>query len=214
MSVTLTADAEHTTTLTGADLLRELLYCYGSRYYQYHELLDTDAAAAFIAHWVQYISDRQESLNRIYAGVIAQYDLLDTYNKYKTDEMEYDSSTDTEYGHVLSRSGDVTTEDELGSAVQHDVTPYDTDVYNHNTREQKSGTDTRTVTHDTADTESGTDTVSRSGKDTRTINENGYDKSPIDQIAAEIELRAHTDIQPMIIDGFAKKYLFSLPGRC
>ena len=212
--MTLTADAEHTTTLSGADLLRELLYCYGSRYYQYHELFDTDAAAAFIAHWVQYISDRQESLNRIYAGVIAQYDLLDTYNKYKTDEMDYDSSTDTEYGHVLSRTGDVTTEDELGSAVQHDITTYESTAYRADTKDTKSGTDTHTVTHDTADTESGTDTVTRSGKDTRTINENGYDKSPIDQIAAEIELRAHTDIQPMIIDGFAKKYLFSMPGRC
>lgn len=211
--MTLTA-GESELEIPGSEILRDLIYSYGSRYYMYVPELDDTAANALLHTWTYYISERQDSLDRMYAAIIAEYNAASEYDETKIDEIVYDTTDETAYGHTVTGTGTQTHETTYDSSQAHDVTTYEDPNYRHDTKETHDGKDTRERTDDLLTTHGGSDTKTKSGSDTRTITTTGYKSSPVERIQRELELRARTDITPMIIEQFAAKYLYSMSGRC
>lgn len=176
--------------------------------------LDDTAANALLHTWTYYISERQDSLDRMYAAIIAEYSAASDYNETKVDEIVYDTTEETSFGHTITGTGTQTHEMTYDSTQTHDVTPFDDTTYTNESKDIHDGTDTRERTDDLLTTHGGADSVTKSGSDTRTITTTGYKTSPIERIQSELELRARTDITPMIIDQFAARYLYTLSGRC
>ena len=205
--MTLTA-ADQSLTISGDTIAAELLDRYAQRYLHYAKGLYTDAAAAFIAQWTRMISDRQSELDRIYAATIAEYSAADDYTERRSETITHGHQEATEHGHVLTDAGTKTRELEYDSSEQHDITTFDSLSYRADTQDVHTGTDTSVTTDDLTHTHSGTDTIRHSGQDVTSEQVSGYRSGPTERIQAEIRMRTEIDLTDMIIDLYARRYLF------
>lgn len=207
LSVTLTAD-DHSVTYAGSDIAAELLDRYGQRCVHYAQALYADAAAAFFAQWSRFISARLPEFSRIYSATAAEYSVLDDYAETRQEILTHGHSAATEHGHTVANSGTRTREMEYDSTMQHDITTFDSIAYRADTQDVHTGTDTSTTTDDLTTEHSGTDTTRHTGKDQTDTTVSGYKSAPTDRIRQEVDLRSELDICDMIIDSFARRYLF------
>lgn len=207
LTVTLTAD-DQSVTYQGSDIAAELLDRYSQRSVHYAQALYADAAAAFFAQWSRFISARLPEFSRIYAATAAEYSVLDDYSETRQETMTHGHSAATEHGHSVSNSGTRTREMEYDSTMQHDITTFDSTAYRADTQDVHTGTDTSTTTDDLSTVHSGTDTTRHSGQDKTDTTVSGYKSAPADRIRQEVDLRSELDICDMIIDSFARRYLF------
>lgn len=207
LTVTLTHD-ESTLTIAGADILAELMDRYGERNVHYAAGLYQTAEAAVLAQWTRLITDKQSDLNKIYAAMLVDYSALDDYAETRTEEVTHGHIEETEHGHTVTDSGTKTRELEYDSTMQHDVTPFDTNSFQAEGKDVHSGLDTSTTTDDLTHTHSGTDTLTHSGTDTTQTGVSGFRSAPAGRIRQEVDLRLSVDLMDMIIDLYARRFLF------
>lgn len=205
--MTLTAD-DKSVTYAGSDIAAELLDRYGQRSVHYASALYADAAAAFFAQWSRFISARLPEFSKIYAATAAEYSVLDDYSETRQEILTHGHSAATEHGHTITNSGTRTREMEYDSTMQRDITTFDSAAYRADTQDVHTGTDTSTTTDDLTTGHSGTDTTRHTGKDQTDTTVSGYKSAPADRIQQEVDLRSELDICDMIIDSFARRYLF------
>lgn len=205
--MTLTHD-EDTLTIEGADILAELMDRYGERNVHYAAGLYQTAEAAVLAQWTRLITDKQSDLNKIYAAMIADYSALDDYAETRTEEVTHGHVEETAHGHTITDSGTKTRELEYDSTMQHDVTPFDTNSFQAEGKDVHSGMDTSTTTDDLTHTHSGIDTLTHSGIDTTQTDVSGFRSAPAGRIRQEVDLRLSVDLMDMIIDLYARMFLF------
>ena len=181
---------------------------YGERSVHYAAGLYDDAAAAVLTQWQRMIQDKQDDLNRIYAALSAEYDVLSEYSETKQDILQHGHIKDTDHGHIITDGGSRTKDVTYNNTLSDEVTPFDTDVYAHNTKRDHTGTDTTINTDDLTHTHSGTDTVTHSGTDTHTVTTEGYKGSPAEWIQREYDMRLRVDLLDTIVDSYARRYLY------
>lgn len=206
--MTLTAD-DQSVAYAGSDIAAELLDRYGQRSVHYAAALYADAAAAFFAQWSRFISSRLPEFSRIYAATAAEYSVLDDYAETRHETLTHGHNAATEYGHTVGNSGTRQRDMEYDSTMQHDITTFDSAAYRADTQDVHTGTDTSTTTDDLTTAHSGTDTTRHTGKDQTDTTVSGYKSGPADRIRQEVDLRSELNICDMIIDSFARRYLFS-----
>lgn len=158
-----------------------------------------------------FISEMQASIDCIYGALIKEYDPTGDYSRHET--TAYKNTHEIEYGKTATNTAtDYESKTEYNSTVADDIKTYDSVQVGDAHSMSKSGDDTTTIngTMETAIT--GTDTIT----DTRLAADNvrdvvGNNNAPQQSIIDEISLRIENDITDIVMNQFAKKFLFLLP---
>lgn len=155
-----------------------------------------------------YLSEMQNSMNRIYAALMTEYDPTSDYIRHE--QQSYKNTHSNAYSKsALNSTIDLQTVTEYNSTVADDIKTYDSINVADARATNKTGDDTVTMNGKQSTQSSGTDSTI----DVRLKTDNqrdviGNNSSPQDMIQKEIELRLQHDFSDIIINGFADRYLF------
>lgn len=158
--------------------------------------------------FTEYMTEMQNSINRIYAALMSDYDPTADYIRHE--QQSYKNTHSNMYSKAaVNETIDLESKTEYNSTVGDDIKTYDSVAVQDARSQSKSGDDTTTLNGKQATTSSGTDTTT----DIRLKSDNerdvtGNNTSPQEMIQREINLRMQHDISDIIIGGFADKYLF------
>ena len=155
-----------------------------------------------------YLSEMQNSMNRIYAALVTEYDPTSDYIRHEQQSYKHTHSNAFSKS-ALNSTIDLQTVTEYNSTVADDIKIYDNVNVSDARATNKTGDDTVTMNGKQSAQSSGTDSTI----DVRLKNDNqrdvtGNNSSPQDMIQKEIELRLQHDFSDIIINGFADRYLF------
>lgn len=158
--------------------------------------------------FTEYLTELQNSMNRIYAALMSDYDPTSDYIRHE--QQSYKNTHSNIYSKAAMNSTiDLESKTEYNSTVADDIKTYDSVNVSDARATNKTGDDTTTMNGKQSTTSSGTDLTT----DTRLKNDNqrdvtGNNAAPQDMIEKEIALRMRNDFSDIVINGFADKYLF------
>lgn len=155
-----------------------------------------------------YLSEMQNSMNRIYAALISEYDPTSDYIRHE--QQSYKNTHSNAFSKsALNSTIDLQTVTEYNSTVADDIKTYDSVNVLDARATNKTGDDTVTMNGKQSTQSSGTDsTIDVRLKTDNQRDVSGNNSSPQDMIQKEIELRLQHDFSDIIINGFADRYLF------
>lgn len=155
-----------------------------------------------------YLAEMQNSMNRIYAALMTEYDPTSDYIRHE--QQSYKNTHSNAYSKsALNSTIDLQTVTEYNSTLSDDIKTYDSVNVSDARATNKTGNDTTTMNGKQSTQSSGTDsTIDVRLKTDNQRDVTGNNSSPQDMIQKEIELRLQHDFSDIIINGFADRYLF------
>lgn len=155
-----------------------------------------------------YLAEMQNSMNRIYAALMTEYDPTSDYIRHE--QQSYKNTHSNAYSKsALNSTIDLQTVTDYNSTLSDDIKTYDSVNVSDARATNKTGNDTTTMNGKQSTQSSGTDsTIDVRLKTDNQRDVTGNNSSPQDMIQKEIELRLQHDFSDIIINGFADRYLF------
>lgn len=205
-----THEGQTVTVVTDAEVRSQLYH----KYYEWRVFsIDgtlTEKYADFLLKWHAYYNDTSYNYTRLYDALIAVYDPTADYTRHE--QESYKNTHEVEYGKTATNTTtDLESKTEYNSTVGDDIKTYDSISVSDARSQSKTGDDTTTINGTTETALTGTDTTT----DTRYKNDNqrdvyGSNTSAQSLIAEEIKLRLTDDMADIVVDHFARRYLFLL----
>lgn len=211
--VTVSYNGASVTAIASADMRHHLEYAYN----EWRMFTRGDTLAAEYSYLVycfgEYIKQMQNSLNKIYAALMATYDPTANFARHET--VAYKNTHETEYGKTATNTAtDYESKTEYNSTVADSLKTYDSVTVSDAQSTSKTGDDTTTLNGEMKTELSGTDTIT----DTRLAADNQRDMTGLQRsnaaanINAEIDMRIRRDFTDIVLQGFADTYLFLSAG--
>lgn len=160
----------------------------------------------------EYCKDMRNSLNRIYAALVKDYDPTGDYSRHETTAYKNEHTID--YGKTATNTAnDYQSQTVYNSTVADDIKTYDSVTVQDAQSTSKSGDDTTTISGSMETALTGTDTITDERLPADNIRDVvGNNNSPQKAINDEISLRIKNDLMDIVVNGFADKYLFLSAG--
>lgn len=168
----------------------------------------------FVLDYKNFRDETVLNFNRIYEALMIEYDPTSDYSRHE--QESHKNTREVEYGKTATTTAtDYETKTEYNSSVADDTTTYNnTQTLRPATKVTRDGDDTTTVNGEMETALTGTDTIT----DTRLKADNqkditGNNRSPQDAIQSEINLRLEQDMADIVVNEFARRFLFLLAGE-
>lgn len=199
--------------ISSADMIHHLEYSYN----EWRMFTRGDTLAAEYSYLVycfgEYCKQMQNSLNKIYAALMATYDSTANFARHET--VAYQNVHSHAFGKsAVNDTIDMESKTEYNSTVADDIKTYDSVTVDDAQSTSKTGNDTTTINGKQITQTTGTDTTT----DTRLPSNNQRDitglqrSNAAENINAEIDMRIRRDFTDIVLQGFADTYLFLSAG--
>lgn len=158
--------------------------------------------------FTEYLTEMQNSMNRIYAALMSDYDPTSDYIRHE--QQSYKNTHSNMYSKsAINSTIDLESKTEYNSTIADDIKTYDSVNVTDARATNKTGDDTTTMNGKQSTQSSGTDsTIDVRLKTDNQRDVTGNNAAVQDMIDKEIQLRLRNDFSDIIINGFADKYLF------
>lgn len=163
-----------------------------------------------ISTFALFTQENSHSFNRIYSSLYEQYNPVNDYKKTETTAFKNERTVDNGKTSTTTATN-YESKTTYNSTVEDDTTTFDSTTLRPATKTTRGGDDTNTLNGELETVLSGTDTITDerlAADNIKTIE--GYNQSPQEAIENEIRLRIYNDFTDIVVNEFARRYLFLL----